>query len=82
MEDAHISETLPDKNSVFGVFDGHGGKGVPMQGQKYQHSWNGTLSRSSKRMAATSGKTMRRLSRKPSSRWTNCCCPRAAKEKS
>ena len=55
MEDAHISVSpLSDKkNSIFGVFDGHGGKGIFTQEPKSQPLSNATLLRNSRRTAAT-----------------------------
>ncbi len=62
MEDAHITiSPLSDKkNSVFGIFDGHGGKYLLIQERRFQHLSSGILLRSSKRMRIIRRRIMRR----------------------
>lgn len=71
MEDAHISVSpLKDKtNSVFGVFDGHGGNQLPTQAQKYPPSYSVTLLNSLRKTRTIRKKIMNWHSEKHSSRW-------------
>ena len=58
MEDAHINTSpLSDKkNSIFGVFDGHGGCDFLMQVQKCRHLWNVISSKNLKETPITKRK--------------------------
>jgi hypothetical protein len=73
MEDAHITlSPTPNnpKNSIFGVFDGHGGAFVIMQEPKSRPTLNGTLLKNWKLIKTTKPESMKMLSGKLSSIWT------------
>ena len=70
MEDAHISAAPFDKKvSVFGVFDGHGGKHYLNQGPKLLFSSRDIFLRSSNLIKGLRNKIMKKLSSKHFSKW-------------
>jgi len=68
MEDAHITTSpLTDKNnSLFAVFDGHGGIFWLIQAHKYLLLWRGTSSVNFKETKIISQRIMKRHSEKHS----------------
>ena len=84
MEDAHINNSpLSDKkNSIFGVFDGHGGFDFSMQVHKFRHLWNAILSNNLKEIRITKRKITKKHLKKLSLKWISFCSQKQAKNRS
>ena len=74
MEDAHISYSPINnsKNSLFGVFDGHGGTLLSIQELKWLPLFSDIFSRNWKETKTIKLPSMRRLFVRLSSKWTWC----------
>lgn len=83
MEDAHIS-TAPfsqKKVGLFGVFDGHGGNTVFIQGLNVLLLLKGIFRNSFSIIRVLKREIIRKHLDKPSSKWTNCYLRKQAKNK-